>query len=142
MSTTGKTALPRLRYSLNAYRFLFTALRYTQEKLGKTQAHGPDDEQAHISGPELLFGIRDYARENFGLLAKTVFNSWGIHATDDFGAMVFELIERGEMRKTDRDQLIDFYDVYDFDEAFSRNYRIDVSAAFSRPKRAEKVKIV
>jgi len=130
MSTTGKIAPPRLRYHVNAYRFLFAALRRAQEDLGRTQAHGPDDEHAHISGGELLEGIRVYGLEQFGLLAPTVFRCWGVHTTDDFGRMVFELIERGEMRKTEHDHLSDFADVYDFNEAFERPDTIDVSHAF------------
>lgn len=131
MNTTAKSAAPRLKYHLNGYRFLFAALRHTQEKLQRSQAHGPDDESAHISGQELLEGIRELAVEQFGLMASTVFACWGIHTTDDFGRMVFELIDRGEMRKTMHDQISDFFDVYDFDEAFVRNYRIDVSRAFA-----------
>lgn len=109
---------------------MFAALRRSQQKLGRSQAHGPDDERAHISGPELLDGIREFALEQFGLMARTVFRCWGVQATDDFGRMVFELIERGEMRKTDNDQLADFFDVFDFEEALERRYEIDPSHAF------------
>jgi uncharacterized repeat protein (TIGR04138 family) len=130
MSTTQKAPLPQLRYHPNAYRFMFAALRRSQQKLGRSQAHGPDDERAHISGPELLDGIREFALEQFGLMARTVFRCWGVQATDDFGRMVFELIERGEMRKTDNDQLADFFDVFDFEEALERRYEIDPSHAF------------
>lgn len=128
---TTQPSPPRLRYHPNAERFLFAALRRTQQNLGRARSHGPDDEQAHITGGELLEGIRDCALEQFGFLARTVFNCWSIHSTDDFGRMVFDLVERGEMRKTDSDQLSDFVDVYDFEEALDRQYRIDVSHAFS-----------
>jgi len=131
MKTTQQSSLPRLRYHPNAERFLFAALRRTQQNLGRTRWHGPGDEQAHITGPELLEGIRDCALEQFGLLARTVFHCWSVHTTGDFGRMVFDLIERGEMRKTDSDQLSDFADVYDFEEALDNQYRIDVSQAFS-----------
>lgn len=131
MKTIQKTVSRRLQYPASAYRFLFSALRYTQEKLGRAQAPDKNDERAaHITGQELLCGIRDYARHEFGLMALTVFHCWGVHATEDFGRMVFELIERGEMRKTPHDQLGDFHDLYDFEEAFARNYRIDVRHAF------------
>src|SRR5262245_52343356 len=131
MSTTQKTPVKRLRYHPNAYRFLFTALRRAQQNLGRTQSHGTDDEQAHITGPELLEGIREFALEQFGLMARTVFHCWSIRATDDFGRMVFDLIERGEMRKTESDQLSDFCDVFDFEDALDQQYHIDVSHAFS-----------
>ena len=104
MTTTSQTATPRLRYHQNAYKFVFQALRYTQEHLRRNVSGGPDDEEAHISGQELLAGIRALALEQFGLLATTVFRQWGVTTTNDFGHIVWELIERGEMRKTDRDQ--------------------------------------
>jgi uncharacterized repeat protein (TIGR04138 family) len=146
MSTTQKTPLPRLKYHPNTERFLFEALRRTQRNLGRLHTGGPDqqqmgqqqmdsqqpgDQQVHISGPELLEGIRELALEEFGLMARTVFHCWSIHTTEDFGRVVFDLIERGEMSKTDGDQLSDFNDVYDFEEALDNQYRIDVSRAFA-----------
>jgi uncharacterized repeat protein (TIGR04138 family) len=137
MNSIKKSAGPRLRYHVNAYGFLFSALQRTQEQLGRSQAHGED--HAHISGPELLEGIRDFGLEQFGLMTQTVFRIWGIRATDDFGRMVFELIERGEMRKTEQDRLTDFFDVYDFEEVFDRQYHIDVSHAFADGKSKKNV---
>ncbi len=131
MSTTQKTQATPLRYHANAYRFLFAALRRSQQKLGRVQARGEDGEEAHITGPELLDGIREFALDQFGFLARTVLHCWSIHTTDDFGRMVFDLIDRGEMRKTDSDQLSDFSEVFDFEEALETQYRIDVSHAFS-----------
>src|SRR6516165_3925185 len=130
MSTTQKTPPARLRYHPNAYRFLFAALRRSQQNLGR-EPRGPDDGPAHITGVELLEGIREFALEQFGLLARTVFHCWSIHTTEDFGRMVFDRIERGEMSKTDSDQLSDFSDVFDFQEALDQQYQIDVSHAFS-----------
>ncbi len=131
MSTT-ESLRPRLRYHPNAYRFVDAALRYTQRKLGRVPGSeaGPDDESAHITGQELLEGIRELGQKEFGLLARTVFEAWGVKTTEDFGRIVFEMVERGFMRKTDRDQLSDFYNVYDFEDVFDRQYRIDVSQAF------------
>ncbi len=107
-------------------------------RAGNPQAGKPEvgdqqagEKQVHISGPELLEGIREYALEEFGLMARTVFHCWSIHTTEDFGRIVFDLIERGEMSKTDGDQLSDFSDVYDFEEALDNQYRINVSRAFS-----------
>ncbi len=65
-------------------------------------------------------------------MTRTVFRHWGVRLTDDFGNIVFELIERGEMSKTDRDQLSDFFDVYDFEDVFDRNYRVEVNRAFTK----------
>jgi len=129
MSITSKSATARYRYHPNAYQFVFAALRYTQQQLGRA-AESAGDDDAHISGPELLYGICDLAQEKFGLMTLSVFRNWGVRSTDDFGRIVFELIERGEMRKTDRDRLSDFFDVYDFDAMFDRGYRISTARAF------------
>lgn len=132
MSTTSRSAAPRLRYHHNAYQFVFESLRYTQQTLGRSRARGRRSEEGHISGRELLEGIRELALQQFGLMTRTVFHHWGIRSTEDFGRIVFELIERGEMRKTERDRLSDFADVYDFDEVFDREYRIDTRNAFRK----------
>lgn len=130
MSTN--TALPRHEYHPNAYRFVFEALRFTQDRLDRATGLTSEDEaDAHISGPELLDGIRQLGQKQFGWLTKTVFNQWGVNSTDDFGRIVFELIERGEMRKTDQDHLTDFFGVYDFTEAFELDYQFDTSEAFT-----------
>jgi uncharacterized repeat protein (TIGR04138 family) len=92
---------------------------------------GLPDESQHVSGQELLEGIRCYALDQFGLMTMRVFDHWGITNTEDWGRMVFELIDRGEMHKTDNDQLSDFAEVYSFERAFDLDYEIDTSPAFS-----------
>ena len=130
MSVTSRSTMPRLRYHPEAKRFVFEALQYTQQKLKRPRPRTPEDDEAHITGQELLEGIRELAQRQFGLLARTVFAHWAINSTEDFGRIVFELIEQGEMRKTERDTLDDFVDVYDFEIALERNYRIDAKQAF------------
>ncbi|MCA8987561.1 MAG: hypothetical protein KDA78_07970 [Planctomycetaceae bacterium] len=121
----------RKPYHHNAYEFVFDALRYTQDMLDRGRLQeGMSEESAHISGGELLEGIRLMALERYGLMTQSVFASWGVNTTEDFGKIVFDLIERGEMKKTERDSLSDFCNVYDFQEAFNRDYLIDVSEAF------------
>ena len=132
MSVTSRSRTPRLRYHPDAERFLFEALHFTQEKLGRPQPRDPDDDAAHITGAELLEGVREFSLRQFGLLARTVFDHWGVRSTEDFGRIVFELVDRGEMRKTERDSLADFCDVYEFDQALDHDYRIDTSQAFRR----------
>ena len=131
MALTSRLRPSRLKFHPDAYRFVFEALQFTQEHLKKTAQHAEDD-SAHISGPELLEGVRELGLKKFGMLAKTVFQHWGVKSTNDFGRIVFELIECGEMRKTERDQLTDFFDVYDFDQALIRDYSIDTNEAFRR----------
>lgn len=137
MSVVSRSKPSQLRYHADAYRFVFEALQHTQEKLQKpavreseSESNEVEDEAAHISGQELLQGIRDLGLKRFGLLARTVFQTWGIGTTSDFGRIVFELVDRGEMRKTERDSLDDFVAVYEFEEALDRDYRIETSAAF------------
>ncbi len=120
----------RKRYDEEAYAFVVEALHFTQQRLSRPRPKHGDDESAHISGQELLAGFREYASKAFGMLAGTVLRSWGIKATDDVGRIVFELIERGEMRKTDRDRLSDFAHLYDFREAFVENYVLDIPSSF------------
>jgi uncharacterized repeat protein (TIGR04138 family) len=124
------------RYPLEAYVFIFEALNYAQNVLemgaespselppppepeGKPQAV-----ERHVSGQELCEAIRRYALEQYGYMAKTVLNSWGIHGTGDFGEIVFNLIRAGQMRKTPADTRIDFDNVYDFDAAFKQQFKI------------------
>lgn len=101
------------RYRANAYKFVMDAVQYTVNRL---------PEKRHVTGPELLGGIRDLALQAFGPMAKTVFEQWGIQRTEDFGSIVFQLVEAGLLGKTDADKQSDFARGYDFNEAFVRNF--------------------
>ncbi len=129
---SGPSSEPALKYHPDAYRFVDLALRHTQKMLQRSPntTEEDDDESAHITGEELLEGIRDLACEEFGMLSAAVFRHWGVRATADFGRIVFDFIERGAMRKTERDQLSDFYDVYEFSDVFDRQYSIDLTKTF------------
>jgi uncharacterized repeat protein (TIGR04138 family) len=98
------------RYSLQAYLFVFEALDYTMKKL--------EGERRHVAGQELLEGIREYARQSFGPLAKVVFRCWGVTCTEDFGEIVFSIVDAGLMGKNDTDCREDFAGGYDFETAF------------------------
>ena len=108
----------RSRYRREAYVFVSQALDYTLKSIG---------ERRHVTGPELLEGVREFAIKQFGYLTKTVFESWGIRRTDDFGQIVFELIARGNMTKTATDDIVDFHNVYDFRDAFDDFDALDFS---------------
>ena len=115
------------RYAYEAYQFVQEALEYTQKKLGRApRPEKPEDvePQHHVRGWELLDGIRDLALREFGLMARTVFRMWGIQRTDDFGEIVFNLVESNLMSKTDEDNRKDFQNVYDLDEALVKGYHI------------------
>ena len=114
------------RYAYEAYEFLFQALAFTQRQLGRNPPEGAVEQEHHVSGPELLAGVRDLGLQEFGLMARTVFRMWGVNSTADFGELVFNLIEAGLMSKTDDDDRLDFHDVYDLDQALTQGYRIEV----------------
>lgn len=80
----------------------------------------PTDERRHISGQQLCLGIRDLAIQRYGLLARTVLNKWGIRRSEDFGTLVYAMIDRGELRSSPNDRIEDFQGVFDFDEAFNQ----------------------
>jgi uncharacterized repeat protein (TIGR04138 family) len=80
--------------------------------------------ERHMTGQQLCEAIRQYALEQFGLMAKAVLNSWGVHNTGDIGNIVFNLIEIGQMRKTKQDTREDFENVFDFDTALVRDFKI------------------
>ncbi|TWT46713.1 Minf_1886 family protein [Botrimarina hoheduenensis] len=124
------------RYEFEAYVFVFDALRYGQEQMGLGQPNAADyeedddqddaesgeaDDEAerHVSGQELCWAIRQYALNQYGLLAKNVLAHWGVTNTGDFGEIVFNLIDIGQMRKTEEDRREDFDNVFDFVEAFN-----------------------
>ncbi len=123
----------RLCFHPHAYVFLSEALKMAQELACAGFRSDRPDESHHISGQQLLEGVRVLGLRQYGSMAPAVFRHWGLQTTDDFGRMVFEMIERGEMRKSEHDQLSDFQSLYSFDEAFSDRYQIDVSKAFRRP---------
>jgi uncharacterized repeat protein (TIGR04138 family) len=123
------------RFALEAYEFVFASLAHTQQQLGRvppTEGTRPDQDY-HVSGRELVQGIRDLAVREFGFMARTVFRMWGIDRTADFGDIVFNLIEAGLMSKTDRDDRRDFQDVFDLDEALVHQFRIELHEGAEDP---------
>jgi uncharacterized repeat protein (TIGR04138 family) len=107
------------RYHREAYLFLREALDYTQKRLSQ----GKRVEPRHVTGQELLSGIREYALTQFGPMAKTVLNEWGVKACEDFGEMVFKMVEHGLLSQTEKDSRDDFKGGFDFDQAFCQPFR-------------------
>jgi len=102
-------------YPAAAFQFLRDGLEFTVQRV---HADGSEPDR-HVSGRQLCFGLRDFAIRQYGLLAIDVLESWNLHRTDDFGRMVFALIELGVLAKSDDDTLDDFRGVFDFEEAFT-----------------------
>lgn len=102
------------RYDPESYSFVMASLDFTSKKLRR---HG------HVSGEELLEGIREYAIEQFGPMARSVLEHWGIKTTGDFGEIVFNMIDVGLLGKTNQDSKQDFSDTYDFKTAFDKGFK-------------------
>ncbi|MGB8354184.1 MAG: Minf_1886 family protein [Chthoniobacteraceae bacterium] len=104
------------RYDSEAYAFVRDALDFTI----KLRKKGNKEElvSRHISGQELLDGVRQYALKEFGPMVPTVFGYWGIQCCEDIGHIVFNLIKKEIFGKSDRDTLEDFKNGFDFHEAF------------------------
>jgi len=102
------------RYTAEAYFFVREALDQSVRRL---------EAPRHLSGQELLAGIREYALNEFGPVTQRVLFEWGIHECIDFGHIVFNLVNEGLLGKTDDDSIDDFSDGYDFTEAFVRPFR-------------------
>jgi len=87
-------------------------------------AGGVDKLDRHVTGRELCWGLRDFALQRWGMLARTVLESWNVRRTADFGRIVFGFIEYDMMQKQPGDTETDFEDVYSFDEAFDQAIRL------------------
>jgi uncharacterized repeat protein (TIGR04138 family) len=106
------------RYHRDGYIFLRDALDFTTKQQKKIKGVSI----RHVTGPELLDGVRQYALKEFGPMVMTVFDNWGIRSCEDVGHMVFNLIGAGVFGKTEEDSIEDFKHVYDFEEAFVRPF--------------------
>jgi uncharacterized repeat protein (TIGR04138 family) len=107
-----------VRYHHDAYVFLREALDFTQKIMSKTSGGAT----RHVTGQELLDGVRQYALQEFGPMAKTVLEEWGVRHCRDFGSIVFNLVEIKYLAKTDTDSRDDFQNGYDFTDAFCKPY--------------------
>ena len=123
----GEILLDDPRYAEAAYHFIREALDHTIRTLDKPH-QGPG---RHVSGQELLEGIREYAVAEYGPLTRTVLAQWGVESGIDFGHIVFNLVGRGILGKTESDRVEDFAEGYDFAEAFDRPFLPDPAPASS-----------
>ncbi|HBG60575.1 MAG TPA: hypothetical protein DDX37_01840 [Candidatus Omnitrophica bacterium] len=111
------------RYKEEAYAFVMEALGYTQKKFKNPK---------HVSGDQLLDGIKELLMNKFGPMTMTVLEYWGIQKTEDFGNIVFNLVKNKVLTKTEDDDIEHFKDAYDFDEVFNRGYRKLLNKKISR----------
>jgi len=107
------------RYAPEAFAFLFNSLPTAVREAGKQDAEGAE---RHVTGQQLLQGMRAYALELFGPLASNVWRAWGVRETLDWGRIVFILVEANLLNRQESDTIEDFREGFDFDEAFVQNY--------------------
>jgi len=105
------------RYAREAYVFVSESLGYTVQKTGR---------KGHVTGRELCEGLTEFALQQFGRLARTVLENWGVRRSEDIGEIVFNMVDAGLLRKTDEDRREDFSGVLDLGEALDRGFELHV----------------
>jgi uncharacterized repeat protein (TIGR04138 family) len=127
------------RFHRDAYLFVREALDHTRkvvERPGRNRVRQTVGQ--HVTGQELLAGIRDYALSQYGPMAITVLEEWGVHQCRDFGDIVFNMVEASLLAKTEDDNRSDFEGGYDFDVAFRQPFlpsgKLETEKKLSRPK--------
>ena len=111
------------RYKRDVYSFVMDALSFAQRKFRCSR---------HVTGEQLLEGMRELLLHKFGPMTMTVLKHWGIHTTNDFGNVVFNLVENRLLSKTSEDNIESFKDRYDFKEVFDHSYREQLARRISR----------
>ena len=106
------------RYTREAYHFVREALDFTQKIVGKENR----GTVRHVTGMELLDGVRQYALAQYGPMTVTVFEEWGVRECRDFGEIVFSMVETGMLAKTEKDSRADFQNGYTFIDAFQKPF--------------------
>jgi uncharacterized repeat protein (TIGR04138 family) len=101
------------QYHERAYLFVLATIEFQQTRL---------EVRRHVTGVELAWACRDFAQQQFGLLAVEVLRHWGIQRTEDLGRIVFTLVEIGLLVTQPGDQESDFESVYQFADAFGDSY--------------------
>jgi len=119
------------RYARGAYYFLRQALDFSLKEMHK---RGDLDRSNHLTGQQLLEGIREYALDQYGPMARTVLEHWGVSNCRDFGNIVFNLVECRVLGKTDEDSPEDFDNGYDFKSAFDETFRPSIKPTTKRPR--------
>ena len=104
---------------LEAFQFVFESLDFVLSHPGARKSRT----SRHITVRELLDGMRRTGLEQFGPLARCVFESWGVFSTADFGEIVFTLIEHDLLHQSESDRKEDFANAFDFRAEFDEGYR-------------------
>jgi len=123
------------RFAPDAYHFVQEGLNHTLKSLKRGGSHP----HRHVSGHELLHGLREFALKEYGPMSKAVLNEWGVKSTDDFGQIVFNLVSGGVLGKNETDSPNDFRNVFSFEDAFVKPFvpRNIVLTATRKPARTK-----
>ena len=118
------------QYAPAAYSFVQDGLRYTTDlfsarEFDRFDQFELDELEQHVTGQQLCMGLRDFAIERFGLLAPVVLRYWGVSRTEDFGNIVFHLVDHELLRISSQDSEDDFRAVFNFEEAFHQRELAD-----------------
>ncbi len=105
-------------YPIDAYQFVQLGLAFTSERIHGSDCDKREIQDRHVTGQQLCEGLRDYAIDQYGMLAGAVMKHWRIENTFDFGQIVWAMVDSGLMAKREEDSLEDFRDVYDFEDVF------------------------
>lgn len=116
--TIGKIIKNDPRYTPEAYEFMSNAVAFTAHKLKRLSKVN-----RHITGKELLEGVKDYALQEFGPMSGEILKSWGLKDSLSIGHVVFNMVDNKLLGKNDRDSIEDFKDGFDFDETFLKPFQ-------------------
>ena len=106
------------RFDAGAFFLVREALDFTVERLAAESS----GEKRHVTGPELLNGFRDYTLQEYGPMAATLLEQWGMKSCRDIGEIVFLFIEHGVFGKQDSDSIDDFREIYQFEDVFVKPF--------------------
>ncbi len=133
------------RYSIESYAFVLEALNYAKYVKLKRDARNRDKSRSnetnrqrrpsssqskkarvsgHVTGRELCESVRKLALRQFGSMAATVLNHWGVRSTSDIGDIVYNLIAAGDLEKTPSDTRSDFDQAFDFETALKPKFSL------------------
>jgi uncharacterized repeat protein (TIGR04138 family) len=125
------------RFHLDAYIFVREALDHTQRTVRKDKSK----RTPHVTGQQLLEGIRDYALSQFGPMTQMVLEEWGVRSCQDFGDIVFNMVDVGLLAKTEEDSRADFQGGYDFSQAFRDPFLPPSQLRSTRPSTPKTTKV-
>ena len=111
------------RYPIEAVQFVREGYSFAVSKYHPKTAEGGE---RHVNGAQLCHGLRELALQRWGLLARSVLKRWNITSTRDFGEIVFLMVNQEYMKKQPADCLADFDDIYDFEQAFDRDFDVSL----------------